>query len=75
MANDCLLLRWRTVDRLIRIRAKGSSVFPDSCHAVEGIDEVFSQQAKLHATLWLCEPWESVQGSEGLRREKGHWGI
>lgn len=43
------------MDRLIRIRAEGSSVFPDSSHAVEGIDEVFSQEAKLHATLWLCE--------------------
>lgn len=30
------------MDRLIRIRAGGSSVFPDSCHAVEGIYEVFN---------------------------------
>lgn len=30
------------MDRLIRIRAEGGSVFPDSCHAVEGICEVFN---------------------------------
>lgn len=65
------------MDRLIRIGAEGSSVFQDSCHAVEGID-ILSSVRKQHYML----PSGSVRHiqvpgalgiSSGVRRAVGEF--